>query len=66
MKQDQNQVGKNNNIKTIGNEFEDHLLNMLEDAFSMDTSIRFNKATQAINGRMPDIVIEFLDKKNER
>ncbi|AMD81304.1 hypothetical protein MCANPG14_01053 [Mycoplasmopsis canis PG 14] len=56
---------KNNNIKTIGNEFEDHLLNMLEDAFSMDTSIRFNKATQAINGRMPDIVIEFLDKKNE-
>ncbi|WAM06293.1 hypothetical protein ONA23_04750 [Mycoplasmopsis cynos] len=56
---------KNNNIKTIGNEFEDHLLNMLEDAFSMDTNIRFSKATQAINGRMPDIVIEFLDKKNE-
>ncbi|WP_322960221.1 DUF2130 domain-containing protein [Mycoplasmopsis cynos] len=56
---------KNNNIKTIGNEFEDHLLNMLEDAFSMDTNIRFSKATQAINGKMPDIVIEFLDKKNE-
>ncbi|UWV86390.1 hypothetical protein NW063_01430 [Mycoplasmopsis cynos] len=36
---------KNNNIKTIGNEFEDHLLNMLEDAFSMDTNIRFSKAT---------------------
>ncbi|WAM10164.1 hypothetical protein ONA24_02665 [Mycoplasmopsis cynos] len=34
---------KNNNIKTIGNEFEDHLLNMLEDAFSMDTNIRFSK-----------------------
>ncbi|UWV81377.1 hypothetical protein [Mycoplasmopsis cynos] len=36
---------KNNNIKTIGNEFEDHLLNMLEDAFSMDTNIRFSKNT---------------------
>ncbi|WP_322901891.1 DUF2130 domain-containing protein [Mycoplasmopsis felis] len=51
-----------NSTKEVGEVYEDHLMNLLNEAFSLDELVVFHKANQIIENNKPDFEIVFYKK----
>ncbi|WP_322908685.1 DUF2130 domain-containing protein [Mycoplasmopsis felis] len=51
-----------NSTKEVGEVYEDHLMNLLNEAFSLDELVVFHKANQIIGNNKPDFEIIFYKK----
>ncbi|QGZ97435.1 DUF2130 domain-containing protein [Mycoplasma sp. NEAQ87857] len=53
------------NIKTIGNDFEEAIFEILSEKYSTHESINVEKTTKVVDGTMPDLKVDFEIKQNE-
>ncbi|WP_322911007.1 DUF2130 domain-containing protein [Mycoplasmopsis felis] len=57
-----NKTRRFNSTKEVGEVYEDHLMNLLNEAFSLDELVVFHKANQIIGNNKPDFEIIFYKK----